>query len=61
MKTIFLDVRIKNNVWIGSNLVITSGVVLGPNVIVSAGAVVTKNFSDCVIAGVPAHIIKKDK
>lgn len=48
------------------NSVITAGVTLGPRTIVAAGAVVTKSFPDgfCVLAGVPAKIIKildKDK
>lgn len=52
--------------WIGMNSVITAGVTLGPRTIVAAGAVVTKSFPDgfCVLAGVPAKIIKildKDK
>ena len=58
MHPVFSDVNIKNNVWIGANVVITPGVVLGPNVIVGAGSVVTKNFSNAVIAGSPARIIK---
>lgn len=52
--------------WIGMNSVITAGVTLGPRTIVAAGAVVTKSFPSgfCVLAGVPAKIIKnldKDK
>lgn len=48
------------------NSVITAGVTLGPRTIVAAGAVVAKSFPDgfCVLAGVPAKIIKildKDK
>ena len=46
--------------WIGMNSVITAGVTLGTRTIVAAGAVVTKSFPDgyCVLAGVPAKIIK---
>lgn len=46
--------------WIGMNSVITAGVTLGPRTIVAAGAVVTKSFPDgyCVLAGVPAKIVK---
>ena len=42
------------------NSVITAGVELGPRTIVAAGAVVTKSFPDgfCVLAGVPAKMIK---
>ncbi|MBN2108974.1 MAG: acyltransferase [Deltaproteobacteria bacterium] len=53
-------VRIGDNCWLSSNVVILPGVELGDNVIVAAGAVVTKSFpSNCVIAGVPAKIIKQ--
>lgn len=52
--------------WIGMNSIVTAGVTLGPRTIVAAGAVVTKSFPDgyCVLAGVPAKVIKyldKDK
>ena len=53
-------VDIGNNVWLGEWCCIMSGVSLGNNVIVGANAVVTHSFPDnCVIAGVPAKIIKK--
>jgi len=52
------DINILENVWLGANVVVTQGVTLGPNVIVGAGAVVTRNFSNCVIGGVPATILK---
>ena len=51
---------IGDNCWLGANCVILSGVKLGEHVIVGAGAVVTKSFpSNCIIAGVPAKIIKE--
>jgi acetyltransferase-like isoleucine patch superfamily enzyme len=42
------------------NAVILPGVVLGDHTIVGAGAVVTKSFPEgyCIIAGVPAKVIK---
>ena len=54
------DIIISNDCWIGMNSVILPGVVLGPHTIVGAGAVVTKSFPKgfCVLAGVPAKIIK---
>lgn len=47
--------------WIGMNAVILPGVTLGDHTVVAAGAVVTKSFPEghCVLAGVPATIIKK--
>lgn len=47
--------------WIGMNSVILPGVTLGDYTTVGAGSVVTKSFSEghCVIAGNPAHFIKK--
>ncbi len=52
-------VRIGNDVWIGGNCTILPGVTIGNNVVVAAGAVVSKDVPDnCVVAGVPAKIIK---
>lgn len=51
-------VRIGNNVFIGMNATILKGVTIGDNVIVGSGSLVTKDVpSNCVVAGVPAHII----
>jgi acetyltransferase-like isoleucine patch superfamily enzyme len=45
---------------LGAGSIINPGVIIGPNVKVYAGSIVTKNYSNCVIAGVPAkHLIKK--
>lgn len=55
-------VVIGDDVWIGANAVILPGVTIGKHVVVAAGAVVTKDVSDnCVVAGIPAHIIKSTK
>lgn len=52
-------VVIGNNVWLGDNVSIMPGVVIGDNVIVGANAVVTKSVkNNCVVAGVPAKVIK---
>ena len=55
------DVVIGEECWIASNAVILPGVHLGKHTIVGAGAVVTKSFPDgwCVLAGVPAKVIKR--
>lgn len=53
------DITIGNDVWIGANSVITSGVNIGNGAIVAAGSVVTKNVSEnTMVGGVPAKIIK---
>lgn len=51
---------IGDDVWIGGNCTIVDGVTIGSNVVVAAGAVVTKDVPDnCVVAGVPARIVKE--
>jgi len=53
-------IRIGARCWLSSNCVILPGVQLGDRVVVGAGAVVSKSFpSDCVVAGVPAKIIRR--
>ena len=53
-------ITIGDDVWIGGNCTITGGVTIGSNVVVAAGAVVTKDVPDnCVVAGVPAKVIKQ--
>jgi len=53
---------IGNDVWIGANCVILSGVSIGNHTIIGAGSVVTKNIPSYSIAvGSPAKIIKKRK
>ncbi len=53
------DVVINEDVWIGLNVTILSGVEIGRGCTLASGAVVTKSFPPyCVIGGVPAKIIK---
>ena len=53
-------VAIGDDVWIGGNCTILPGVTIGKNVVIAAGAVVTKDIPDnCVVAGIPAKIIKR--
>lgn len=53
------EVIIGDNVWIGDKASILAGVHIGKNVIVAANAVVTKDIpSNCIVAGVPARVIK---
>ncbi|EIW14414.1 transferase, with hexapeptide repeat [Lactiplantibacillus pentosus KCA1] len=53
-------VIIKNNVWIGANVVITKGVTIGSHAVIAAGAVVVKDVPDyTVVGGVPAQEITR--
>ena len=46
---------------IGSGAIILPNIIIGKNVIVGAGALVSKNIpDDCVVAGVPAKIIRSN-
>lgn len=52
-------VIIKQNAWIGANVVITRGVTIGKNSVIAAGAVVTSDVQEnCIVGGVPAKVIK---
>jgi galactoside O-acetyltransferase len=52
------EIVVEDDVWIGSNAVITSGVTISRGTVVGAGAVVTKSTKPYVIVGgVPARVI----
>lgn len=51
---------IRDNVWIGANVVILPAVTIGRYSVVAAGSVVTKTIPDySIVAGNPAKIIAK--
>lgn len=51
---------IGNNVWIGGNVSILSGVKIGNNSIIGAGSVVNKDIpSDVVAVGNPCRVLRK--
>jgi len=51
---------IKDGAWLGSKVIVLSGVTIGKNAVVAAGAVVTTDVPDYgVYGGVPAKMIKK--
>ena len=51
---------IEDDVWIGSNSVILSGVIIGRGSVIGAGSIVTKNVpAYSIVVGNPARIIKK--
>jgi virginiamycin A acetyltransferase len=53
------DIRIGNDVWIGYEAVILSGVKIGDGAIVATRAVVTKDVPPyAIVGGVPARIVK---
>lgn len=52
-------INIGNNVWIGGNVTILSGVCIGDNVVIGAGSVVVKDIpSNTVAVGNPCKVIK---
>ncbi|MBA4290987.1 MAG: transferase [Pseudomonas sp.] len=55
------DVRIADRVWIGRGVQILKGAVLQPESVVGACSLVAKAFDEgnCVVAGVPAKIVKR--
>ena len=59
---IISNIFIEEDVWICSNCVITSGVTIGRGSVIAAGSVVTKDVAPfSVVGGVPAAIIKRRK
>lgn len=54
------DVIVGNDVWIGSNAKIMSGVRIGDGCVIAANAVVTKDIPDyCICGGLPAKVIRQ--
>ena len=52
---------IGNHVWIGTRAMIMKGVTIGDGAVVAAGSIVTKDVpQNCVVAGVPAKIVKEN-
>jgi len=53
-------VRIGSGSWLGAGAIVLPGTTIGRNVVVAGGAVVRGTFGDhCVIAGVPARVIRR--
>uniref|UniRef100_M4BM62 Maltose/galactoside acetyltransferase domain-containing protein n=1 Tax=Hyaloperonospora arabidopsidis (strain Emoy2) TaxID=559515 RepID=M4BM62_HYAAE len=52
-------ITIKDDVWIGGNVVVVPGVTIGRGAVIGAGSVVTKNVAPmCVYVGNPAKLVK---
>ena len=50
---------IGDHVWIGMNVIVLKGVTIGEGAVVAAGSVVNKDVQPhCLVAGVPAKVIK---
>ncbi len=59
-KTKPAPVSIKDNVWIGMNVIILKGVTIGENTVIGAGSIVTKDIpANVVAAGNPCKVIKQ--
>ncbi len=55
-----LPITIKDNVWLGANVVINPGVTIGEGVVVGSGSVVTKDLPDHTLCyGNPCKVIRK--
>ena len=51
---------VKDDVWIGMDALILSGVTIGQGAVIAAGSVVTKSVEPyCIVGGNPAKVIKK--
>lgn len=54
-----LRVRIGNDVWIGTRVLVMGGISIGDGAVVAAGAVVTKDVPPyAIVGGVPAKVIR---
>ena len=54
-----IPVKIENNVWIGSRVIVQKGVTIGANSIITPNAVVATSIAPNTIAGgVPARVIR---
>jgi len=52
-------IHIKENAWLGANVIVLPGVTIGENAVVGAGAVVTVDVPpNSVVVGVPARVVK---
>ena len=54
------DIVVDDDVWIGQNAIILSGVHIGQGAVIAAGSVVTKDVEPyAIVGGNPARVIKK--
>ncbi|TWV12464.1 sugar O-acetyltransferase [Bacteroidaceae bacterium HV4-6-C5C] len=56
------SIAVGNNVWIGAQVVVLSGVTIGENTVIGAGSVVTKDIpANVIAAGNPCRILRRRK
>jgi maltose O-acetyltransferase len=54
-----VPVKLGNNVWLGSRVIVQKGVTIGTNSIVAPNAVVTSSIpANAIAAGIPARVIR---
>lgn len=54
------DIRVGNDVWIGMNCIIMSGVTIGDGAVIAAGTVVSKDVEPyTIVGGAPMKVIRK--
>ncbi|WP_333489731.1 CatB-related O-acetyltransferase [Alkalihalobacillus sp. CinArs1] len=55
----FEGVTIRDNVWLGANVIVLDGVTIGEGAIAAAGSIVTKDVPPyAIVGGVPAKVLK---
>lgn len=60
-KPVEAPIIIQDHVWIGMNVIVLKGVTIGEGAVVAAGSVVNKDVPPhCLVAGVPAKVVKTD-
>ena len=54
-------IHIGNHVWVGSGAKVLKGVTIGAGSVVASGAIVVQDVPEkCMVAGVPAKIVRKN-
>ncbi|MSB66751.1 sugar O-acetyltransferase [Leuconostoc lactis] len=55
-----LPITIKDNVWLGGNVMINPGITIGENAVIGSGTVVTKDIpANSIVVGNPGRVIRQ--